>query len=539
VPASIIRARTILTEPADRRHWRQIEDGAVLQRDGVVAEIGPAAELIAKHPEVPVVGSGRQVMLPGFVNAHHHIGLTPVQLGSPDMPLELWFVTRLVMRRVDLYLDTLYSAFEMIASGITTVQHLHGWVPGDLAAVEAGAGEVIRAYEDIGMRVSYSFAFRDQNRLVYQDDKEFTASLPAELRPALDRHFARFGLSLADYGPLFEHLRAAHHSKERVKIQLAPANLHWCSDAALEMLADLSARYEAPMHMHLVETAYQKEYARRRGGATALDYIDRFGFLGPRLTLGHGVWLNEADLDRVAATGTHICHNCSSNFRLRSGVAPLNAFEKRGINTAIGLDEAGINDDRDMLQEMRMVLRAHRIPGMEDEDVPSPGQVLRMATTGGAATTPYGSAIGTLAVGKAADLVLIDGDKLAYPYLDPEMPVLEAVVQRAKSGGVDLVIVAGEVVYEDGRFHSGRPRRSIAGPARVIAACVQRRRDRAAPAVESAPTPCPAFLRRLFRPRNPPTLLPSELAGVRDREGIPPSCHRTGRCTQLPTEQRV
>jgi 5-methylthioadenosine/S-adenosylhomocysteine deaminase len=137
---------------------------------------------------------------------------------------------------------------------------------------------------------------------------------------------------------------------------------------------------------------------------------------------------------------------------LRSGVAPLNAFEKRGIVTAIGLDEAGINDDRDMLQEMRMVLRAHRVPGMADEDVPSTGQVLRMATVGGAATTPYGSHIGSLAVGKAADLVLIDWDKLAYPYLDPETPVLDAVLQRAKSDGVDLVMVAGEVVYEGGRF---------------------------------------------------------------------------------------
>ena len=452
MPSSIIRARTVVTEPADRRNWHQIEDGAVLQHDGVIAEIGPADELIAKHPGVPVLGSGHKVMLPGFVNAHHHIGLTPVQLGSPDMPLELWFVTRLVMRRVDLYLDTLYSAFEMIASGITTVQHLHGWLPGGLEAVEAGAGEVIRAYEEIGMRVSYSFAVRDQNRLVYQDDKEFTASLPADLQPALQRHFARFGLRLADYGPLFEHLHAEHHNKERVRIQLAPANLHWCSDAALEMLADLSARYEAPMHMHLVETAYQKEYARRRGGGTALDYIDRFGFLGPRLTLGHGVWLNETDLDRVAASATHICHNCSSNFRLRSGVAPLNAFEKRGINTAIGLDEAGINDDRDMLQEMRMVLRAHRVPGMEDEDVPSPGQVLRMATVGGAATTPFGSQIGTLVVGKAADLVLLDWDKLAYPYLDQETTVLDTVIQRAKSDGVDLVMVAGEVIYEGGRF---------------------------------------------------------------------------------------
>jgi len=97
-------------------------------------------------------------------------------------------------------------------------------------------------------------------------------------------------------------------------------------------------------------------------------------------------------------------------------------------------------------------LRAHRVPGMVDEDVPSPGQVLRMATVGGAATTPYGSHIGTIAVGKAADLVLVDWDKLAYPYLDPEMPVLDAVLQRAKGDGVDLVMVAGEVIYEGGHF---------------------------------------------------------------------------------------
>jgi len=137
---------------------------------------------------------------------------------------------------------------------------------------------------------------------------------------------------------------------------------------------------------------------------------------------------------------------------VRSGVAPLNAFEKRGINTAIGLDEAGINDDRDILPEMRMVLRAHRLPGIAGEDVPSTGQVLRMATTGGAATTPYGSHIGTIAVGKAADLVLLDWEKLAYPYLDPETPAIDAVIQRAKSEAVDLVMVAGEMIYEGGRF---------------------------------------------------------------------------------------
>ena len=119
-----------------------------------------------------------------------------------------------------------------------------------------------------------------------------------------------------------------------------------------------------------------------------MEYIDRFGLLGPRMTLGHGVWLNERDIQRLAETETCVCHNCSSNFRLRSGVAALTKTSRpAGITTAIGIDEAGINDDRDMLQEVRIVLRAHRVPGMDDE-VPAPAQVFRMATSGGAATTP-------------------------------------------------------------------------------------------------------------------------------------------------------
>lgn len=449
---SLIRSRAAITGTVDRFSWNEVEDGAVLQEDGVIVAVGTYDDLHRKHPTVPVIGTGNEILLPGFVNGHHHIGLTPVQLGSPDMPLELWFITRLVIRNIDLYLDTLYSAFEMIASGITTVQHIHGAVPGGLNEVEARAGQVIRAYEDVGMRVSYCYAVRDQNRLVYQADQEFVASLPRELRGPMQRWFERFKVSLDDAMSLFQHLRSAHHDKRRVRIQLAPANLHWCSDKALETLSLASEKYDAPMHMHLVETAYQKEYAWRRGNCTALEYIDRFGMVTPRLTLGHGVWLNETDIDRMAAAGACVCHNCSSNFRLRSGVAALNLFEAKGINTAIGLDEAGINDDRDMLQELKLVLRAHRVPGVVEADVPTMAQVLRMATVGGAKTTPFGTSVGTLEVGKAADMVLIDWNSIAYPYLDEETPLLDAVVQRAKSQAVTTTICDGEVIYRDGTF---------------------------------------------------------------------------------------
>jgi 5-methylthioadenosine/S-adenosylhomocysteine deaminase len=146
-----------------------------------------------------------------------------------------------------------------------------------------------------------------------------------------------------------------------------------------------------------------------------------------------------------------ICHNASSNLRLRSGVGPLNHWAARGVRVAIGLDEAGINDDRDMLQGMRLVLRLHRVPGMDDV-VPTCPQVLRMATEDGAATTPYAGRIGTLEPGKAADLVLLSWPQIAYPYLDPDTSLVDAVVHRAKSSGVALVMVAGEVILRDGRF---------------------------------------------------------------------------------------
>src|SRR3982074_3975789 len=172
---SLIRSRAIIARAIDRQSWEQIDDGAVLQEDGVIAAVGTYADLSKRYPSTTVIGSGNESMLPGFVNGHPPGGRTPVQLGSPDMPLELWFITRMVTRNLNIYLDTLYSAFEMIASGITTVQHIHGWMPGTLSEVEAKAEQVIRAYDDIGMRGSYCYAVRAQNPLGYQADD---ASVP-------------------------------------------------------------------------------------------------------------------------------------------------------------------------------------------------------------------------------------------------------------------------------------------------------------------------------------------------------------------------
>ena len=451
--SSLIRGKYVITKVTSRTEAAVIPDGAIFQRDGVVVEAGAYADLVARHRPDEVLGSPDHVVVPGLVNGHHHVGLTPFQLGSPDYSLELWFASRLAARSVDPYLDTLYSAFEMLESGVTTVQHLHGWRIAPASRVIGVADRILQAYDDIGMRVSYSYALRDQNRLAYEADEAFAARFPAPIAEQLRAYFQAQVIPVDDHHGIFADLweKCGRNTHARARVQLAPANLHWCSDGALAALRDWSTEYRVGMHMHLVETAYQKEYARRRTGRTAFQHLVDLGVAGPQLTLGHGVWLNEADIDLVARTGTMICHNASSNLRLRSGVAPLNHWAARGIPVALGLDEAGINDDRDMLQEMRLVLRLHRVPGMDDA-VPTCPQVLRMATEDGAATTPYAGHIGTLEPGKAADLVLLSWRQLARPYLDPETSVVDAVVHRAKTSGVTLVMVAGEVVLRDGRF---------------------------------------------------------------------------------------
>lgn len=449
---SIIRASHLFAEPGLDGRWTALEDGAIFQHDGIVQEIGAYPHVKARHPDAPQVGSDRSVVLPGFINGHHHVGLTPTQLGSPDLPLELWLIHRLRARYIDPYLDTLYSAFEMLASGVTTVQHIRAGTIGSIRQSEETAREIIRAYQDIGMRVSLSFSVRDQNRLVYGDDANFVASLPEEIRPTAQWHLSRFGASVEEHIKLFQTLRVDYAHDSHIELQLAPANLHWCSDRTLQKFADVSEKYDAPIHIHLLETKYQSEYGLKRTGRSAFEHVASLGIVGPRVTIGHGVWTTSNDLDLISDTGTHICHNCSSNLRLRSGVAPLNQFRSRGINVALGIDEAGINDNRDMLQEMRLVLNVHRQPGMDSSAVPSPSDVLTMATIGGARTTPFSEMIGTLRVGCRADLVMFDLDKISYPYLDEATPILDAVIHRATPKDIQSVMVNGEILYTDGLF---------------------------------------------------------------------------------------
>lgn len=448
---TLITGDHILTGFAADGRPQILADAALLVEGDSIAAIGPADALSRTYPAAIRIGGRGRVVIPGLVNAHHHIGLTPFQMGARDQPLEMWFPERLRMRDVDPRLDTLYSAFEMVASGVTTVQHLHSRAPGTPEAVLARADAILGAYVELGMRVSYSFAMRDQNRMIYAADEEFITLLPAELRRPVADYFAAFALPLSDQIAIFHALRARWGDGPLTAIQIAPSNLHWLSDAALESAAEMAAQTGAPLHMHLLETPYQQEYARRRTGGSAVRFVDRFGLLTPKMTIGHGVWMTPDDLALMAERGACLCHNCSSNLRLKSGTLDLNAVLMAGIPTALGIDEAGINDDRDMLQEMRLALTLHR-PAGHDTASPSAAQVLRMATEHGGATTPFADRIGQLAPGMLADVVVLDWQRVTWPWQDPAMPLVDVLVRRAKAGAVETVMVGGACIYHEGRF---------------------------------------------------------------------------------------
>ncbi|WP_164771602.1 amidohydrolase family protein [Mesorhizobium sp. M7D.F.Ca.US.004.03.1.1] len=399
-----------------------------------------------------MVGGAGDLVIPGLVNSHHHIGLTPVQLGSPDLPLELWLTHQIRHKVVPPYLDTLYSAFELIASGVTAVQHLGGMKPAPVTDWPSNGSAIVNAYLDIGMRVSFAFCNRDQHRLVYGPDDDFVASLPDGLRERASAFLTRSHFELEDYETLYLRPMLETYGKHPlVRIWLAPINLERASDRLLTLTRDWAERHGIGIHLHLSETPYQKEFSQRRFGKSSLAHLEDIGILGPHLTVGHGTWICESDLDIVARHGVCVCHNASSNLRLRSGIAPVLEFLKRGIPVAMGIDEAGLNDDRDMLQEMRLIKHIHAKPGLYEKTV-TPAEIFKMATEHGARATGFGDVIGTIEVGKRADLVVLDYARITEPYFEPGRAPVDALVYRAKAEHVKLTMIDGNVVYRDGKF---------------------------------------------------------------------------------------
>jgi len=450
---SIIRGKYVICEVAvDGQSSRVITDGAVFQRDGVIEAVGAYDEIKAAHQADEELGGPGYVVMPGLVNAHHHgRGVSTFQNGCIDDCLETWILAGWGRRPYDHYLMTLFTSIQMIESGTTTTMYNHAQTPATGLADDVS--EVLRGFADAGMRTAFSVYFRERNRVVYQDDEQFISGLPGDLAGTLRHFLAAVNLSEEEYFSVFQslHQKYLNDSDSRVTVLLSPSNVQWVSDEFLLRTKDEATRTGAAIHIHLVESLYQKEYGLRTWGHTPVEHLNNLGFLGPEVSCAHSVWLTDQDIDILAQTGATVCHNPSSNLRLKNGIAPVNALLGKGVNVALGTDSTALNDDDDMIQEMRLAAKLHRQPRMDMPALNS-HQALRLATANAARPTGLQDKIGVLEPGRFADLVLLDLNALTDPYSDAGIDVVDMLLYRGKASHIDMVMIQGEIVVKNGAF---------------------------------------------------------------------------------------
>lgn len=445
----LVRGRWVVTESAAP----PLSDAAVLVRDASIAEIGPWATLRERHRDLEVLGSDRVAVLPGLINSHHHSsGVTALQHGIADDLLEPWILAHARMRPGDIYLETLISAARLMASGVTTVVDVKsggGSADGFADMVRAG----LKAHDEAGLRVAYAAGFGNQSFLVHGKgaDEAFLESLPTEVRrlaeqllPGPDR------LDEDEYFGLMEDIWRDYRDHPRIGLWFGPPGPQWVTDSFMQEIAERAEALDAGIQTHVNESFYEKLHGRRCYGKPTLLHLQDLGVLSPRFSIAHGVWLSEAEIEVLAESGAAVVHNPGSNLRLRAGIAPLTALLEAGASVALGMDGTGLADDDDIFAEMRLALRLQRDPVLGHR-VPAPEEVLSLATEGGAKLLRREASLGRLRPGFAADLVLVDLERLTWPWVAPEADPLMLILLRARAGDVTTVMVAGETVYRDGR----------------------------------------------------------------------------------------
>ncbi|MCZ7569264.1 MAG: amidohydrolase family protein [Ardenticatenaceae bacterium] len=406
--------------------------------------------LRAHYPEAEVLGSAGHVVLPGLINAHHHSNpVGSIQRGIPDLQLESWLLTLAHRRQADPSLATLLSAARLLRSGVTSVVDVHSG-RGTPEAVAEGIQQTLRAYDEAGIRAALAVGVTEQSYLVWGEDEQFLASLPPATRVVAQRRLPKPGdITVDDYFAIFDEIWRAYQAHPRLALWFGPPGPQWCSDALLERIAAAAQRYDTGIQTHLLESIYEKSHGLRAYGEPTLLHLEALGVLSPRFSFAHGVWLSEAEIAVLASSGASLSHNPSSNLRLRSGIAPLNALLAAGVTVGLGLDGHTLNDDDDMFTEMRLALRLHRSPGLGTPE-PTASDILRLATTGGARLLGAEARLGRLAPGYAADLVLVSLERVIWPWVAPETDPLELLLARVQAGDVETVLINGEVVLRDG-----------------------------------------------------------------------------------------
>lgn len=400
--------------------------------DNTIAAISPGIDAKA----IAINGKNK-LLLPGFINAHTHSSEMWQRGIMSVFPLELWLAELYDFAPLDIekvYLSALGTAVETLLSGGTTVVDHLVLIPGKELETIATA---VRAYKEVGIRAFVAPLIQDES---------LSAGIPSG--ESEQSHEPYFRSTQATLEIISEAVKQFHRPDEGIYIATAPTGVQLCSDALFTGCIELSEKYDLCRHSHLLETKAQEKLAQEKYGCSAVEHLKRIGYLSDRTSLAHCVHLTEADIAILAETKSTVVHNPLSNLRLGSGIAPILKYCQAGVNVTFGCDGASSNDSQDLLEAIKIGSILHNVTDFDYQHWITPRLAVEMASLGGAKGLNMADELGSLSVGKKADLVMYDLTSLSLlPRTDP----IGLLVLGRPTNVVDSVWVNGKQIVADGK----------------------------------------------------------------------------------------
>jgi 5-methylthioadenosine/S-adenosylhomocysteine deaminase len=418
--------------------------GDLLIENGVIARVG--GRLDAPPGTRVIEGRGRLVT-PGLVNAHMHSFESTYRGRYERLPMELWSLygyPTLGAQPLDdelLYLRTMVVAIESLQNGVTSIlDDVDEWSGQTIESLDP----VFRAYADSGIRASCSGNF--QNRFDVDVLPHADEVVPPEARALLTSGAIPTDDEYLDF--LRQAIARFHRPSERQRFVIAPCGPQWCTESLLVESHRLARELGLNYHVHALETRVQIATQRVFYDDTLIAFMDELGLLDETTTLAHAIWVTDRDVERLATSGAAVVHNPISNLKLGAGIAPLRSLLDADVPVGLGTDGPSCNDSARLFDTIRVAALLHNVTSPNHAAWPTAREIIAAATRGGARAACIDDQVGTLEVGKRADLVLFDMDTINFT---PPGDVFRQLAFSENGTSVELVIVDGEIVVEGGR----------------------------------------------------------------------------------------
>lgn len=380
----------------------------ILIRNGRFDSIGANIDAQAET----VIDGRDKAIVPSLHNCHTHAAMTLMRGYADDVELHSWLADHIWplearLSEEDVYWGTKLACLEMIKSGTTFFVDMYWHWRG-----------TARAVEEMGLRAALSAAFFD-----FEDSDRAEAMK----RQVMDLHLA------------------SREYSDRIQFILGPHAMYTVSAASLRWIAEYAVLHGLRVHMHLSETIKEVEDCLRLHGKRPARYLQDVGLLGPNLSVAHGIWLDEDELDLLASHGVQLVHTPVSNLKLCSGSFEYAVKRRHGLSVALGTDGCASNNNLDMFEDMKFSTLLAKLNSMDPTVLPAQ-EAFDMATINGARM--FGLESGRIATGMLADCLLLD---LRHVHLVPGHNLVSDMVYSGNGGCVDTTICNGRVLMRDGR----------------------------------------------------------------------------------------